>query len=796
MAFVRLSTLACFLATVQPLASAWSDAELPEKRAPKPTPLYKNPKAKIEDRVNDLLPRMTLEEKVAQLIQGDINGWTPNPNDPLDTTMSYNATGLVEMMKYKGGSIWAGYQMPYDKLAYTIEVGQRYLMENTTLGIPALIQSEGLHGYPNNGTIWPSPIGLAASFDPDLLKKAAATISDEAEGFGINQLFAPVLDLGRELRWGRVEEGLGEDPFLTGTMALAYVEGVQAGSRRNTSSTAIARMAATCKHFAAFGSPQGGLNCAPVAGGERELRSIYLPPFKKACLESLAIMTAYSSYDGVPAAGNSHLLVDILRKEWGYKYWVVSDASSIDMLQTQHQVCDSRECSARLGVQQYQGEMGGGTYTYLTLVDQVKKGLISKSYIDETVKYILRTKFSLGLFENPYPYKDYKSKIRTPATLQLLKQMDEDQIILLKNEGNTLPLSKSISSVAVIGPSAGQVLFGDYVFHGANLNGISPVDGFKKLLTGTNVKVNYAEGAKLWSNDESGFPEAVNAAKSSDAAVVVVGTWTRDQTELWAGLNATTGEHVDVADLGLVGASLKLVQEIKATGKPTIVVFISGRPVSEPWIADHADAIVQQFYPGEMGGLALAEVIFGDVNPSGKMPVSAPRDVGTAPAFYNWLKASRPTWPGAGKVLDNGTLIFDHYYVLDSPVPLWSFGDGLSYTTFKYSNLRLSKTKLKASDTLTVTVSVSNTGSRDGKEVVQAYVTDQVSTVVTPNQSLEGFKKVNIPKGQTVDVSISIPIQQLQVWTSSNKFVVEPGVFDIKIGSSSAAVLQSNFTVV
>ncbi|KIO21728.1 glycoside hydrolase family 3 protein [Tulasnella calospora MUT 4182] len=789
MALVRLSTLACFLATVQPLASAWSDAELPEKRAPKPTPLYKNPKANIEDRVNDLLPRMTLEEKVAQLIQGDINGWTPNPNDPLDTTMSYNATGLVEMMKYKGGSIWAGYQMPYDKLAYTIEVGQRYLMENTTLGIPALIQSEGLHGYPNNGTIWPSPIGLAASFDPDLLKKAAATIADEAEGFGINQLFAPVLDLGRELRWGRVEEGFGEDPFLTGAMALAYVEGVQAGSRRNASSTAIARMAATCKHFAAFGSPQGGLNCAPVAGGERDLRSLYLPPFKKACLESLAIMTAYSSYDGVPAAGNNHLLVDILRKEWGYKYWV------IDMLQTQHYVCDSRECAARLGVSQYQGEMGGGTYTYLTLVDQVKKGLISQSIIDQTVKYMLRTKFSLGLFENPYPYKDYKSKIRTPATLQLLKQMDEDQIVLLKNEGNTLPLSKSISSVAVIGPSAGQVLCSDYVFHGANLNGISPLDGFKKLLSGTNVKVNYAEGAKLWSNDESGFPDAVNAAKNSDAAVVVVGTWTRDQTELWGGLNATTGEHVDVSDLGLVGASLKLVQEIKATGKPTIVVFISGRPVSEPWIADHADAIVQQFYPGEMGGLALAEVIFGDVNPSGKMPVSAPRDVGTAPAFYNWLKASRPGWPGAGQILDNGTLIFDHYYVLDSPVPLWSFGDGLSYTTFKYSNLRLSKTKLKASDTLTVTVSVSNTGSRDGKEVVQAYVTDQVASVVTANQNLEGFKKVNIPLGKTVDVSISIPIQQLQVWNLANKFVVEPGVFDIKIGSSSAAVLQGNFTV-
>ncbi|KAG8932639.1 hypothetical protein FRC03_011255 [Tulasnella sp. 419] len=459
-----------------------------------------------------------------------------------------------------------------------------------------------------------------------------------------------------------------------------------------------------------------------------------------------------------------------------------------------HQVCDGRECSARAGIKGYSGEMGGGTYTYLTLVDQVKKGLISVDYINETVKYLLRTKFTLGLFENPYPYKDYLSKIRTPSTLALLKQMDEEQIVLLENRDNTLPLSKSIKSVALIGPSAGQVLFGDYVFYNATLNGISPLDGFKKHLAGTGVQVNYAEGAKLWSNDESGFAEAVSAAKNSDHAVVCVGTWSRDQTLLWQGVNATTGEHVDVSDLGLVGASLKLVQAVIATGKPTTVVFISGRPVSEPWIADHASAIVQQFYPGEMGGLALAEVIFGDVNPSGKMPVSAPRDVGTSPAFYNYLKGARPIYPG--KILDDGTLIFDHQYVLDSPVPLWSFGHGLSYTTFKYSNLRLSKSSgLKAKDTLTVTVNVANTGKRDGKEVVQVYITDKVASVVTPNQSLHGFKKVLIPAGKAVDVSIPIPIQDLQVWTYQNKFLVEPGAFDLKIGSSSSAFLNSTFTV-
>ncbi|KAG8718106.1 hypothetical protein FRC08_005946 [Ceratobasidium sp. 394] len=295
---------------------------------PKPTagaPLYKNPKAPIEDRVKDLLSRMTLEEKVAQIIQGDINGWM-NMADPADNTLTYNATGLAQMMQYKAGSIWAGYSATYEKLAYAITIGQKYLMENTTLGIPAMFQSEGLHGFTNNGTIFPSPLSMACSFNTDLVKKVATAVTNEAEPFGISHIFAPVVDLSRELRWGRVEENFGEDHFLSGEMGLAFVEGLQTGKRRNTSSTAIARMAATCKHFAAFGSPQGGLNIAQVSGGERELRSTYLKPFNRACMNALSIMTAYSSYDGIAAVTNNHLLVEILRREWGYKYWVVSDA--------------------------------------------------------------------------------------------------------------------------------------------------------------------------------------------------------------------------------------------------------------------------------------------------------------------------------------------------------------------------------------------------------------------------------------------------------------------------------------
>ncbi|KAG6859352.1 hypothetical protein C0995_009450, partial [Termitomyces sp. Mi166 len=476
-------------------------------------PVYKDPNASIEDRVNDLLPRMTLEEKVSQLIQGDLNGWM-NLTDPLDNTLVFNQTGLEEMIRLKGGSIWAGYLTPYEKLVYAISVGQHYLMENTTLGIPALFQSEGLHGFTDNGTIFPSPIGLAASFDTELVSQVAGVAADEAEGLGINHMFAPVLDLSRELRWGRVEENFGEDPFLTGEMGHAFVTGMQSGRRRNTSDTAIARVAATCKHFAAFGSPQGGLNIAQVSGGERELRTMYLKPFNRACLDSLSIMTAYSSYDGIPAIANTHLMTDILRKEWGYKYWVTTDAGSVDLLITLHGTCETRECAAKVTVDNFSGEMGG---------DQVRAGTVSMDSIDGAVKGLLQAKFALGLFENPYPYDDYLSSIRTSESKEILHTADTESIILLENRQNTLPLSTNIGSVALIGPQVDRVTFGDYVFLNASNNGITPLAGFKQYLGNVSspTKINFAEGCKLWSNDESGIQAAVETARNSDVAIVM-----------------------------------------------------------------------------------------------------------------------------------------------------------------------------------------------------------------------------------------------------------------------------------
>ncbi|KAG8845152.1 hypothetical protein FRB91_002028 [Serendipita sp. 411] len=755
-------------------------------------PTYKNPKASIEARIADLLPRMTLEEKVAQLIQGDMGGWM-NFADPLDNTLTHNQTGLEEMMRLKGGSIWAGYSSTFEKFVYGVTVGQKYLLEKSRLGIPAFIQSEGLHGFTNNGTIWPSPVALACSFNRDLLQAGAKTISDEAEGVGVNHLFAPVLDLGRELRFGRVEEGFGEDPYLTGEMGKAFVTGLQSGARRNTSSTAKARMASTCKHFAAFGSPQGGLNLGQVSGGERELQTTYVRPFAKACKDSLSIMTAYSSYDGIPAVSNKHLLTDILRNQIGYNYWVTSDAGAVDLLHSFHQVSSGREQDAKLAVENYSGEMGGGTYTYLTLVDQVKNGKVDIKYINKTVEYILRAKFSLGLFENPYPYADYAKTIRSASTKAKLLEMERETIVLLDNKSKTLPISKSIRSVALIGPSANKVIFGDYTFHGADKWGTTPLDGFKKVLATTSVKINYAKGCELWSHEETGFAEAVSAAQNSDVAVVVVGTWSRDQNELWQGLNATTGEHVDVADLGLVGAQLPLVKAIKATGKPTVVVFVSGKPVAEPWIAEHADAVVSQFYPGELGGIALAEVLFGDVNPSGKTSLSWPRSVGTLPAFYNYLKGSRPLDPGY--IADDGSLHFGHQYVLDSPVPLWSFGHGLSYTTWSYSGLTLAKQNLGAGEPLKLSVTVKNTGTVAGKEVVQIYVTDVLSSVVVPVRNLVGFSKVELAAGASAKVDFTIPATEFGLWSMENKWVVEPGLFTVTVGPSDQVFANSTFTV-
>jgi beta-glucosidase len=592
------------------------------------------------------------------------------------------------------------------------------------------------------------------------------------------------MDLARELRFGRVEEMYGEDHFLAGEFGYNYVRGIQS---QNVSSTV--------KHFAGFSAPEQGLNTGPVHGGERELRTTWLPAFKRAIIDADAwsIMGAYHSYDGIPSVADHHLQETILREEWGYNYFVTSDAGATDRLCCTFKMCQCKTEDKpidREAVTLYtlpngnDVEMGGGSYNFEMIPELIEAGKLDIRIVDRAVARQLRTKFVMGLFENPYQgilSDTTDTVIHTKENIALARKLEAESIVLLENKNHTLPLSKS-TNIAVIGPMANLTNLGDYVVKGSadHPTNVNPLQGIQHASTG---KITYAKGCERWSADESGIPEAVAAAEAADVAVVLVGTWSRDQFELWQGVNATTGEHVDVASLSLVGAMGPLVQAIIETGKPTIVVYSSGKPITEPWISENAHALVQQFYPGEQGGAGLADVLYGDVNPSGRLSVSFPYDVGTLPVYYDFLNSGRST--EAGKVWPNGTLQFGHQYVLNSPQPLYEFGYGLSFTNFTYSNVSLSKTEVSADDKVTVTVSVTNPSEWDGKEVVQVYVQDVLASIVVPNIELKGFKKVSVKAGETVEVSVELDVSKWGLWNRRMDYVVEKGEFVVHVGSSS-----------
>ncbi|EON99739.1 putative beta- protein [Phaeoacremonium minimum UCRPA7] len=741
-------------------------------------PVYKNPNATVDDRIADLLKRMTIEDKTAQLIQGDISNWINT------TDGTFNATGLEWNMKYRASMFYVGYPTNWSTISNGVKIAQDYLVHNTTLGIPALVQSEGIHGFLiPNATIFNSPIAQACSWNPELVEKMGKAIAQESLALGVNNLFAPLGDLARELRFGRVEETYGEDGYLSGEMAYSYVKGLQSGN-----------VAAMVKHFAAFATPEQGVNTAPVHGGERELLTTYLPSYKRAIIDAGAytIMSAYHCYDGVPAVADYHVLTEILRDSWGFKYFVMSDAGGTDRLCNSFGMCeaspiDSEAVTSMVLPSGNDVEMGGGSYNFQKIPEMVAAGKLDEKLVDQAVSRVLRVKFEMGLFEKPYQgvAEDEASKyINTKETIELARQLDTESIVLLENHEDLLPLKKS-AKIAVIGPMAhGYMNYGDYVPYRSQYRGVTPLDGIRAAVDDES-SVSYAQGCERWSNDESGFPEAIAAAEGADVAVVVVGTWSRDQGELWQNLNATTGEHIDVASLNLVGAMPRLVSAIINTGKPTVVVFSSGKPVTEPWISTNASALVQQFYPSEQGGNALADVLFGDYNPSGRLSVSFPYDVGTTPIYYDYLNSAR-AWPNPGHAYPNGTLVFGSNYVLNTPLPLYDFGYGKSYSTFSYSEITLSKSTASSSDTVTVSVDVTNNSTRDGTEVVQLYVKDLVSSVVVPNKQLKGFAKIPIAAGATETVKLDLKVADLGLWDIKYNYVVEPGNFTIFIGSSSA----------
>lgn len=717
-------------------------------------PLYKNSKAPIDARVEDLLSRMTLEEKVMQM-----------QNIP---------TGKLHEIANRFGENSYGSTHDMDHNAYDAAVIYKTLAEhlekNNRWGIPMINCCEGIQGLLQNGcTLFPHAIAQASTWNPALIEEMTSACGREARAIGIRQVLSPVLDVARELRWGRVEETYGEDPFMIAEMAKAFVNGYQGEG-----------VLAMPKHFVAHGSPSGGLNCASVAGGPREFRSIYLYPFRRVIAECKpgAIMSCYSAYDGVPMTGSRYYMTDVLRGELGHTGYCYSDWGSVERIKSFHNAVATPEEAAMQAA--YAGIDINTDWTYQTLVNSVREGKLSEEVINTNVRRILRTKFMLGLFEdsevNP---DDVKKVVRSKEHVALAKRVADESIILAENKNDILPLNlEKYKKIAIVGPNGHYALMGDYAW--VRPDGEEGIDLYEGLVeaVGEKATVTYTEGCDWWSQDDSHIPEAVKAVEEADIAIVAVGT--RSTFLGRGGDKNTAGEAYDLSSLELPGRQLDLIKAVKATGKPMIVVFITGKPLVMTYVQENADAALVQFCGGEQQGAAMADVLLGNVNPSGKLTVSFPRSTGNTPCFYNHYLTDRDFWDQPGTPADPKMR-----YIFDIPQPVWNFGHGLSYTTFEYSGLEIDNKEPKATDTITVKVTVTNTGDREGKEVVQLYVRDIVSSVSTPVQQLKGFEKVSLKPGESRVVELKLPIKELALWNAHMEEVIEPGDFELQIGSAS-----------
>lgn len=730
-------------------------------------PLYKDPNAPIENRVEDLLRRMTLEEKVLQL-----------QNKPV---------GKVDEIEgsFKGQSYGCTHEMGQtaEECAKTFQALQTYMLTKTRLGIPILTAVEGIQGIlQNNSTLFPHAIAQGSTFNPELIEHMTDAAGKEAAAMGIHQILSPVFDIARELRWGRVEETYGEDPYLISEMGIGFVKGYQKN-----------RITCTPKHFVAHGTPTGGLNCAFVSGGEREFQSIYLYPFARVIKEAapLCIMSCYSSYDGIPVSASPYYMTDVLRDELGFKGYVYSDWGSVDRVMTFHYAVPTREDAARVSL--IAGVDLNVDSDYETLDEQVQKGLLDEVYIDKAVRRVLSVKFALGLFDQPYmgDPKQVKKVVRSAEHVALSKEVADESAILLENKNGILPLDLSkYRSIAVVGPNSNQTVFGDYSWTTPDTKeGVTLYQGLKEVL-GNKVQLKQVDGCDWWSmKEDNRIADAVKAAEQSDLAIVAVGT--RSTFLGRAPRYSTSGEGFDLSSLELPGKQAELLKAIKATGKPMIVVLIAGKPLVMSWAKENADAVLAQWYAGEQQGRSMADILVGNVNPSGRVNVSFPRSTGNTPCFYNYYptdRVQRFDRPGTYEE-PAGHYIFEH------PYALWEFGYGLSYTDFNYSNCTLNDSVFSDKGVIKVAVDVENTGKRDGKEVVQLYVRDKISTVSTPIKQLKAFKKVLIKAGKKQTVILEVPMSELALYDVRMKHVVEPGEFEIQIGSSSDRI-HFNKTIV
>lgn len=725
-------------------------------------PKYKNASLPVEVRVQDLLSRMTLEEKIDQLRH--VHAYSIMEDGKI------NKDKLEELLQGKSKGFIEAITLPGEECQVLMNEVQHYMLTKTRLGIPIFTVTESLHGSVHDGsTIFPQAIALGSTFNPALAYSMASSIARELEAQGIKQSLTPVIDVCRDLRWGRVEECFGEDPFLVSRMGVAQVKGYLDN-----------HVSPMIKHFGAHASPVGGLNLASVSCGERELLSIYLKPFETVVKEAKpwAIMSSYNSWNNQPNSSSFYLMTELLRNQWGFQGYVYSDWGAIGMLNYFHKTAQN-SADAALQALTAGLDAEASDNCYAELQQLVENGLLDVRYINQAVSRILTAKFEMGLFEYSLPQKDsYSKKVHTDAHVALARKIAEESVVLLQNNNDILPLDvNELKSIAVIGPNANQVQFGDYTWSRDNRDGVTLLAALKQKL-GSQVTLNYAQGCDLVTDDRTGFSEALSAAQNSDVCIVVVGSASASLARDYS--NATCGEGFDLNDLTLPGVQEDLVKAVYATGKPTIVVLLSGKPFAIPWIKEHVPGIIAQWYPGEQGGLALADVILGKVNPSGKLNYSFPQSVGHLPCYYNYLPTDKGFYHSPGDKNKPGK-----DYVFSSPESLWAFGHGLSYTHFDYLSAIVLKENYHRGDTIEINVLVQNSGDCDGKEVVQVYVRDVISSIVTPIQELKGFEKVFIKKGDTVNVKIRIPVMELALYNKEMKKVVEPGTFELQIGSAS-----------
>lgn len=727
---------------------------------------YKDKSKSIEFRVDDLLNRMTLDEKIAQLRHIHQRDY--------DSLGEFSLTKLKEFVDGKSFGAIEAFGYSAENYLKVVSKVNTYMRENTRLGIPVMPIMEGLHGVRQDGsTIFPQSLALASTFNPDMIYEMAKVIGKEMKAIGGKQNLSPVLDIAREQRWGRVEETYGEDPYLISVMGVNYVKGIRSEN-----------LVCCPKHYIAHGSPTSGLNLASVEGGKNSLMNIYLQPFKKVIEDAdpLSIMNCYSSYEGEPITGSKFFMNDLLRDSLKFKGYVYSDWGSISMLNYFHRVAQNEmEAAYQALTAGIDMEASSNSYRYLKYL--VENKILDEKYIDRAVKNVLYVKMACGLFDEPIPKfnSDFKNKLRTPEARILAKQLADESIVLLKNENNFLPLDiDKIKSVAVIGPNADMVQVGGYSWTRSNKDGVSPLQGITAFVNG-KAEINYAKGCDLLTNDSSSFAQALLAAKKSDVALVFVGS----QSGVYGRNIAdfTSGEGFDLTDIKLPGVQEELLKAVAATGTPTVLVLIAGKPFKVNWAKNNLPAIITQFYGGEEQGNSIAEVLFGKVNPSGKLPITFAKEVGQLPIFYNYFPSDKGIYKKRGSIEKPG-----RDYVFSDPYPDYVFGYGLSYTDFLIDNISFSKEKLTPEDTLHVSLSVKNIGAREGKEVVQLYVRDLFSSIVKPVKELKAFKKISVPKGETTKLTLSLPMKELMFFDKTNRWIVEPGDYEIQIGNSSSDI--------